>query len=233
MEGCLPGLIPLLVLGGLAGGWIFMQRREYWRDEHLEKVARRLSMDYCRGLPEGLRDMIRLSRPVLAVQEKGGELSVGLNSISGTRRGRTVVFFDGECTRVFYAQNRRECHKVIRFSVVAAGVDFESQPVVIRPERLVDKVAALAGYDDIDFDGLPEFSRKFYVNGPDRAFARRLVTPELARFLLGNVRCAVDFCGPWLMLYTGARIPVSRVTSLIELAGRLAELASRNAGRFS
>ncbi len=79
-----------------------------------------------------------------------------------SRRTRPWYFTGGE---------PREHRRVRRASAVAAQLGFSAAPLVVRPERLADKVAALAGYDDIDFPALPELSRRFYVNGPDPGFA--------------------------------------------------------------
>ena len=90
-----------------------------------------------------------------------------------------------------------------------------------------DRVGEFFGFDDIDFESMPEFSSRFYVNSPDRAAARRLVTPALARFFMDRVRCSVDFVGPWILLHRDRKLASGEVGELIELAGRLAELVER------
>jgi hypothetical protein len=101
------------------------------------------------------------------------------------------------------------------------------QPVLIRPERLVDKALALVGYEDIDFDFFPEFSSRFYVNSPDPVATRRLVTPALVHFFMDHVRLSVDFVGPWILLAPDSNLAPRQVQELMELAGRLSELVTR------
>jgi hypothetical protein len=109
---------------------------------------------------------------------------------------------------------------------VAAEPGFSAAPLLVRPERWTDKVAAILGYEDVDFAAFPEFSRRFSVNGPDRVFARRLITPLRARFFVDRVRCAADFCGPRVLLTTGRKLPARQAERLIDLASQRADLAS-------
>lgn len=220
----------------LAGGFFLYTFVESGRDAALKRLAGRLQMDFQFGLPLELRDALPGFRPLRDAMEKGGEFQAGLNSITGLRRGRRTAFFDYQyVTAIRYSSSQspreswEESHQYYRThaaSAVAAELGFAAAPLLIRPERWTDKVAALMGYEDIDFSALPEFSRRFYVNGPDRLFARKLVTPLLAGFFVDRVRCAADFCGPWVLLYTGRRLSAREAGKLIELASQLADLAA-------
>jgi len=231
--GFLAGMVVLLFL---AVGWLFYQHSEAQRDLGLDKIARRLGMNFRFGLPQELKDVLPRFRAIEKARESGGEFQAGINSITGTRRQRKVAFFDFQWVTVFYTRRRKmfgwgyEDHPHRRThvrSAVAAEMGAAVQPVLIRPEGLIDKAMVLAGYDDIDFSSLPEFSSRFYVQSPDREAARRLVTPAVARFFLENVRGTVDFVGPWLLLHLDGKIQASRAESLIDLASRLADLVTR------
>ena len=117
--------------------------------------------------------------------------------------------------------------RVLQRSAVAVELGVGLQPVLIRPERLADKALALVGFEDIDFDDLPEFSKAFYVNSPDRSAARRLITPVFARFCMDHVRCTIDVFGPWMLLTPDARLSAARAREFLELAGRLGGLVDR------
>jgi hypothetical protein len=231
----------ILVLGFLAiaaTGWIWYQISDANRDLALESLARRLGMNFRFGLPQELKDVLPRFRVMEKAREKGGDFQAGINSISGTWRDRKVVFFDYQWITVhrYRFRNRwnwgwnddaAEYHRTHSRSAVAIQLGVSLQPVLIRPERLVDKALALVGYEDLDFDQLPEFSSKFYVNSPDRVAARRLVTPALARFFMDHVRCTVDIVGPWLLMHPDDTIPAARVQDWVDLAGRLSELVTR------
>ena len=216
-------------------GWFLYHIFETRREMALDQLARRLGMNFRFGLPHELRDQLFRFRVIEKAMEAGGEFQAGINSVTGTRRARKLAFFDFDWVTVSYSRgsrgwfwdSEREYRTTHTRSAVAAELGVALQPVLIRPERLVDKAAALVGYDDIDFESLPEFSSRFYVNSPDRQFARRLVTPALARFFLENVRCTVDFVGPWLLLHDNRKLASSRVGELLETASMLADLVTR------
>jgi hypothetical protein len=234
-------MAPLYVVGLLvaaAAGWAWYQYSETRRDLGLEKVARRLALNFRSGLPADLKEVLPRFRAIEKAQEKGGDFQAGLNSITGTWCDRKIAFFDYQWTNVhpygspltwwlgggFSLGVLRRSH---RRSAVAIELGVGLQPVLIRPERLVDKALAWVGYEDIDFDLLPEFSRMFYVNSPVRAAAERLVTPTLARFFIDHVRCTVDAVGPWMLLHEDSLLPPRHIQELMDLAGRLSELVTR------
>ena len=230
-------LVGLGVLAAAAVAWFFYQYSEVRRDLALEKLARRLGMNFRFGLPQDLKDVLPRFRLIEDAREKGEEFQAGINSIGGERNGRKIVFFDLQWKTLLYTSrstwtsDSTPHHRTHRRSAVAAQLGVAVQPVLIRPERLVDKAVALVGYEDIDFSTLPEFSSRFYVNSPQREFARRLVTPTLARFFLDNVSCTVDFVGPWLLLHVSSTARASRVQDLLGIAGMLADLVTREYSR--
>ncbi|MBV8878840.1 MAG: hypothetical protein JO332_02640 [Planctomycetaceae bacterium] len=235
----------LLVVAGFlvvgVAGWIYYQLSDMHRDLELEKLARRMAMNFRFGLPAELRDLLPRFRALEKAIESGGEFQAGINSITGSWRDRKIAFFDYQWVTSHSYRRRSwwrgwdddgEIRRTHQRSAVAVELGVGLQPVLIRPERLVDKALALVGYEDIDFDLLPEFSDAFYVNSPDRVAARRLVTPELARFFLQHVRCTVDFVGPWALLHRDSTLTPAQARDLMELAGRLSELVTREQSRL-
>ncbi len=57
------------------------------------------------------------------------------------------------------------------------------EPLLIRPENTLDKFAAFAGFNDIDFESA-EFSKKFYVKSPNKKWAYDIINPQMMEFLL-------------------------------------------------
>jgi hypothetical protein len=53
------------------------------------------------------------------------------------------------------------------------------------------------------------------------------VTPALAHFFMDHVRLSVDFVGPWILLAPDSHLAPRQVQELMELAGRLSELVTR------
>lgn len=70
-----------------------------------------------------------------------------------------------------------------RYGVAAARVPLGFPRTVLRPEGFFDKVASLAGFDDINFES-EEFSRRYHVTGANRRFAYDLVHPQMMEYLM-------------------------------------------------
>jgi hypothetical protein len=226
----------VLACAGLC--WLLHQVSETRRQMGLDRTATRLGMNFNFGLPHELRDVLPRFRAIEKARETGGEFQAGTKTITGLRRNRKVAFFDYSWVTVTSSTRRgrfwnveREYRRTHTRSAVAAQMGVEVQPTLIRPERLVDKALALVGYEDIDFRSLPEFSRAFYVNSPDEAAARRLVTPALARFFLERVGFTVDFVGPWLLISKNLLLRAAAAPELLEFASELADLVTREQSR--
>ena len=222
-----------------AGFWGYYSFSETERELDLEGLARDLSLNFRFGLPADLREILPRFRAIEKARAGGADFQAGINSITGDCRGRRIAFFD-------YQWSLPTAIEGSRYAVISRGVDVAGrrrirqrsavavelgvglQPVLIRPARLVDKALALVGYEDIDFDDLPEFSKAFYVNSPDRAATRRLVTPALAQFCMDHVRCTVGVVGPWMLLTRDAKLSAAGARELLGIAGRLGELVTRD-----
>lgn len=100
-------------------------------------------------------------------------------------------------------KNRRTV--TYRFSYIIWHTPFASAPdVLIRREQVLDKLAAVFGFDDIDFES-SEFSRKFCVKSPDKRFAYDLITPQVMEFLLGSNPPTIDFEHGRICIVDGTR----------------------------
>lgn len=79
-----------------------------------------------------------------------------------------------------------------RLSYLILHLPFAAAPnLVIRPEGVLDKVAGVLGFDDIDFES-EAFSRRFHVASSDKRFAYDVVTPAMMEFLMGAPGPPVD-----------------------------------------
>ncbi|MHC5064341.1 MAG: hypothetical protein ACYTG5_10245 [Planctomycetota bacterium] len=79
-----------------------------------------------------------------------------------------------------------------RFSYLILHLPYASSPdLIIRREGLFDKLKGVFGFDDIDFES-EEFSRKFYVQSPDKRFAYDVCHPRMLEFLLAESPGLID-----------------------------------------
>src|SRR5688572_9636987 len=73
--------------------------------------------------------------------------------------------------------------KTHRYGIAAATVPVRFRNMTLRPEGVFDKVASLAGFDDINFES-EEFSRRYHVSCDERKFAYDVIHPQMIEFLL-------------------------------------------------
>jgi carbonic anhydrase len=93
----------------------------------------------------------------------------------------------------------------------------------VRPEGIFHRLAERFGYQDIDLDASPAFSRAFLLRGPDEAAVREVFTPPVARWFerTGRVCCAGE--GQVLYLWRpGQRVRSEEMEGLLDEAVALA-----------
>ncbi len=76
-------------------------------------------------------------------------------------------------------------------------------------ENIFWRVVEKFGYSDIDFDGAPDFSRRFFLHGKDAAAVRTLFKPEVTQAfeqLDEKMIFCVSSSGPWLVFYRMGRL---------------------------
>lgn len=79
------------------------------------------------------------------------------------------------------------------------------KPLYIRPEGLWDQILEFVGFDDINFESA-EFSRRFYVKGPDKRWAYDVLHPRTMEFLLGMPSFHVQFDEGHVMVWGTKRL---------------------------
>lgn len=87
-------------------------------------------------------------------------------------------------------KNRRTT--TYRLSYLICRVPFASvPPLLVRRENMMDKLAGVFGFDDIDFESA-EFSRVFHVKCGDKRFAYDVITPAMMEFLMASNPPLID-----------------------------------------
>ena len=97
-------------------------------------------------------------------------------------------------------KNRRTHH----FSYLVVHLPFPTRTLQLRPEGVLDKLAAAIGFDDIDFESA-EFSRRYFVKSEDKRFAYALIDPRMMEFLLAEPPRALELEGGLLCVADGSR----------------------------
>jgi hypothetical protein len=71
----------------------------------------------------------------------------------------------------------------------------------VRPERTIDRLIPMIGHGDIDFDGNPVFSHRYFLRGQDEAAVRALFTPKRLAAFEGVEPCVVAGAGTRLLYF--------------------------------
>ena len=92
-------------------------------------------------------------------------------------------------------------------TVVALGCQQHRLPrFAVKPEHFGHRIASVFGFDDIDFKGDPEFSKRYHVSGEDRAAIIETFHSGVRRHLtqMENAGC-VEGDGDWLLWYRSGK----------------------------
>jgi len=92
-------------------------------------------------------------------------------------------------------------------------------------EKIFDRVMALTGYKDIDFEMYPDFSRKFLITGKNESEIRSFFSKELVGFFEKNQIYHVESNGEALIIFDKIKLARTDETiSLIDYSRRLVQL---------
>ena len=92
----------------------------------------------------------------------------------------------------------------------------------LRPENLFHKIGQAFGYEDVNFDSHPLFSKRYLLRGPNEAAVRDFFTPELIEFFEGQAGVSVEASNNRLIYYRSRkRIKPAEVRSFMEEGFRI------------
>ncbi|MFB3814680.1 MAG: hypothetical protein ACE14L_11270 [Terriglobales bacterium] len=140
------------------------------------------------------------------------------NVMRGSAAGCEVIIADRVITRGVGRSRGRSVSTVAAFKLAA---DFP--PFILAPENFVWRaVEKLAGMADIDIEGAPEFSRRFFLHGQDETAVRAVFTPAVVQAceqLDGKSGLCVIAAGRWLLVSRpGDQVAAVKVRDFLEQA---------------
>ena len=80
----------------------------------------------------------------------------------------------------------KSSHTVRQTVAVFTGGDSGLPDFELSPENMFHKLATVFGYQDIDFERFPEFSKRYLLRGRDEEAVRRSFTPDVMMLLEGQ-----------------------------------------------
>lgn len=90
-------------------------------------------------------------------------------------------------------------------------------------EKIFDRVMALTGYKDIDFEMYPNFSKRFLITGKDESEIQAFFTDDLIRFFESHQIYHIESNGEAIILFD--KIKLARTDETIALVDYTKELA--------
>jgi hypothetical protein len=125
---------------------------------------------------------------------------------------------------------RRTTH---RYGVVVAKVGLALPRITMRPEGMFDKIASLAGFDDINFES-EAFSRRYHVKSQDRQRVYDVIHPKMMEYLMSLPAVHWQLGPGVVMLVRGggySPAELQRAMAMIEgLLSRVPEYARQEMG---
>ena len=71
----------------------------------------------------------------------------------------------------------------------------------MRPKVFVDKIGSVIGFQDLNFESHPEFSKLFVLQGPDEAAIRDFLTPTAMEFFERHPKDSLEACSGAMFFY--------------------------------
>jgi len=107
-------------------------------------------------------------------------------------------------------------------TVAVIGLHSPIPLFTIEKENFLDRVAAFAGYDDIDFQKFKKFSKVFRLNGEDEKAVRDFFKPELIQFFEDELYYRMESSGTSILII-GKERPMSEaeVQQLIHFSTKM------------
>jgi hypothetical protein len=203
------GLGAMALLGAVAGTVTYaVQRDRVRREAAFRALCAQHGWTYSTD-DDGTSALLRECIPY----RRGHGVGVAL-VLSGTFEGVPLRIIDGRYTT---GSGKHQQRHVV--STVALGMPF-STTLTIEAETFAHKVADAFGGEDIDVES-DEFSRRFWVQSPDRRTAYDILHPGTIDHLLHvGERMTWHWNGPWLVVsWTGRLSPEACMPGLLTALG--------------
>ena len=173
-------LIALVAVAGMAGAYLAW-RAEQERLRALEALADELGLRFDPHEDEDHDEQYEQ----FAIFQRGHS-RVATNTLHGSVElfGRACALRAGDFTyKETSGTGKSRSTRTYRFSYLIVHPPWATPGLLVRPEGIFDRIKGAFGFDDIDFES-EEFSRRFWVQSPDKRFAYDVLHPRMIEFLL-------------------------------------------------
>jgi hypothetical protein len=204
----------------VAGAVIYLGRRgRAKRAEEMARVAAELRLAF---VPEG-DETTMAAHAGLHLFSHGHSKKVR-NLMRGSVHDSSVSIFDYQYTVGGGKNQHRHRQTVISVQMEARNLPAFS----MRPENIFHKLGSMMGYQDIDFESNPVFSKKYLLRGPDEAAVRSAFTSRVLQFFESEPGLSVEADGRTLIVYRhSSSVKPEALREFMETGMRIAGLFKR------
>jgi hypothetical protein len=208
----LPGWIYVLLPAVVLVVLLARRMREKKRTGELTKLAGEVGLRLASSLLPQAEESLK-ALPLFSARQRRFS-----NAMVGYAAGGEVLLFDF----AFPAGKYLQTQTVAAFYWKGACMP----KFQLRPERLMDQVMQKLGYQDIDSETFPEFSRRYLLRGSDEAAVSAFFGPDKLGFMESRLReekLSVEAAGEWLAVFSpGVTVPPEGLRDFLENAGAIA-----------
>ena len=209
--------MPLSLIIGLGIGCIalvigLVVRYEKKRREGFQRVAEELGLPF---YPKGDADLLSTLN------------GFPLFSQGHSRKMKNLLYGqidDGDVAVFGYRYTTRSGENSATFRqnvVYFRSSDMDLPRFTLRPEHMFHRIGSVMGYQDIDFDSHPNFSKRYLLRGDDENAIRATFTDAILTFFESQNRICIEAGGDQLIFYrTMKRVKPREVVAFLEEASR-------------
>lgn len=212
-------LLIVALISLIVAAIISRKKKEQQRTQELQLIANEFGWDF--EAASSLDSIPGIER--FALYDLGGDQEIR-NLMYGEVDGVNATVFD-----YIYTLGVKRPTTFFQ-SVVLLEQNDQSYPVfTLRPEEVFDKMFSAFGYQDMDFDHRPEFSRQYILRGEDEAAIRRIFNDEVISFYEDNPGTFTDAGENQLFVYRAHyRLQPAEIEPYLDLALEISTLMKQS-----
>ncbi|PTM11894.1 MAG: sulfate transporter [Bacteroidetes bacterium] len=139
-----------------------------------------------------------------------------------TDKSKSFKIFDIE-----FSEGEFIAKEVIRTSMLHIVLNTSIPVFTLDRESLIDKVYALAGFSDINFEHHQDFSKRFHLVGEDKEKIKTLFNDDLIHFFESNPYYHIESNGNSLLIFSKQRLASTKeIKALLDFGKRLKHVIS-------
>lgn len=192
MEALIPiaVLVSIMLMVGLGIYWAYVVDKK--RTETLKVQAEAMSLEFVEEAGENVLQQFER----FALFNIGRKRSVA-NLIEGDSGEVKISIFDYKYVTGSGKHTRHHNQTIAALQSSSLNCPAFS----IRPENFLDRIGGAMGFQDIDFESHPEFSRLFVLKGPNEPAIREFLKPALLEYFEGHAGISLEASSDTMFFY--------------------------------